>query len=89
MPKGSWFEVEAHFDNSDTNPANQNKPPKSVRWGEGTNDEMCIGIYEWVVVEGEPEPERRRGRGLRFGAPTDNKGQGTTRGTERRTTKGE
>jgi hypothetical protein len=89
VPKGSWFEVEAHFDNSDTNPANQNKPPKLVRWGEGTNDEMCIGIYEWVVVEGEPEPERRRGRGLRFGAPTDDKGQGTTKGTERKTTKGE
>jgi hypothetical protein len=61
IPKGSWFEVEAHFDNSDTNPANQNKPPKVVRWGEGTNDEMCIGIFEWVVVEGQPEPQRRRG----------------------------
>ena len=56
VPKGSWFEVEAHFDNSESNPANQNKPPKVVRWGEGTNDEMCIGIFEWVVVEGEPEP---------------------------------
>ncbi len=89
VPKGSWFEVEAHFDNSETNPANQNKPPKLIRWGEGTNDEMCIGIYEWVVVEGQPEPERRRVRGLRFGAPADNKGQGTTKGTERRTTKGE
>jgi hypothetical protein len=63
FPKGSWFEVEAHFDNSDANPANQNKPPKVVRWGEGTNDEMCIGIFEWVVIEGEPEPERRRGGG--------------------------
>ena len=39
VPKGSWFEVEAHFDNSDTNPANQSKPPKIVRWGEGTNDD--------------------------------------------------
>jgi hypothetical protein len=64
VPKGSWFEVQAHFDNSESNPANQNKPPKVVRWGEGTNDEMCIGIFEWVVVEGQPEPERRRGRGL-------------------------
>ncbi len=63
VPKGSWFEVDAHFDNSESNPANQNKPPKLVRWGEGTNDEMCIGIFEWVVVEGEPEPERRRGGG--------------------------
>jgi hypothetical protein len=63
IPKGSWFEVEAHFDNSDTNPANQNKPAKVVRWGEGTDDEMCIGIFEWVVIEGQPEPPRRRGRG--------------------------
>jgi hypothetical protein len=61
IPKGSWFEVDAHFDNSETNPANQNKPPKVVRWGEGTNDEMCIGIFEWVVIEGQPEPQRRRG----------------------------
>ena len=60
IPKGSWFEVEAHFDNSEANPANRNKPPKVVRWGEGTNDEMCIGIFEWVVIEGEPEPPRRR-----------------------------
>ena len=64
VPKGSWFEVEAHFDNSEANPANQNKPPKVVKWGEGTNDEMVIGIFEWVVVEGQPEPERRR-RGVR------------------------
>jgi hypothetical protein len=62
IPKGSWFEVEAHFDNSEANPANQNKPPKVVRWGEGTGDEMCIGIFEWVVLEGQPEPDRRRGR---------------------------
>ena len=55
MPKGSWFEVDADFDNSEFNPANQNKPPKLVRWGEGTNDEMCIGIYEWTVVEDKLE----------------------------------
>lgn len=60
VPKGSWFEMEAHFDNSDANPANQNKPAKVVHWGEGTNDEMCIGIYEWIPVEGDPEPERKR-----------------------------
>ena len=64
IPKGSWFEVEAHFDNSDANPANQNKPPKVVRWGEGTNDEMCIGIFEWVVLEGQPEPRAQARRAL-------------------------
>ena len=56
LPKGSWFEMEAHFDNTDSNPSNQSKPAKLVKWGEGTNDEMCIGIYEWVPVEGDPDP---------------------------------
>jgi hypothetical protein len=59
LPKGSWFEVEAHFDNTDANPSNQSKPAKLVRWGDGTMDEMCIGIYEWVPVEGDTEPVRR------------------------------
>ncbi len=62
IPKGSWLEMEAHFDNTDSNPANQSKPAKLVQWGEGTNDEMCIGIYEWVAVEGDPEPASRNGR---------------------------
>ena len=56
LPKGSWFEVEAHFDNTDTNPSNQSKPAELVRWGDGTTDEMCIGIYEWVPVEADAEP---------------------------------
>ena len=60
MPKGSWFEMEAHFDNSDSNPANPNKPAKLVRWGERTDDEMCIGIYEWVAVPGDAEPRSKR-----------------------------
>jgi hypothetical protein len=59
LPKGSYFEVEAHFDNSDANPANPSHPPKLVHWGEQTNDEMCIGIFEFVVAEGtdaSPKP---------------------------------
>jgi hypothetical protein len=60
LPKGSWFEVDAHFDNSDSNPSNQSKPAKLVQWGDGTNDEMCIGIYEWVAVPGDPEPTRKK-----------------------------
>ena len=34
----------AHFDNTDANPRNPNHPPKFVKWGEGTTDEMCIEI---------------------------------------------
>jgi Copper type II ascorbate-dependent monooxygenase, C-terminal domain len=59
LPKGSWFEVEAHFDNTDANPSNQSKPAKLVKWGDGTTDEMCIGIYEWVPVEGDTAPIRK------------------------------
>ncbi|MDX2039507.1 MAG: ascorbate-dependent monooxygenase [Isosphaeraceae bacterium] len=50
LPKGSWFEMVAHFDNSDANPANPSKPAKKVQWGEGTNDEMCIGIFEFISL---------------------------------------
>ena len=57
LPKGAWLEMEAHFDNSAENPANPNSPPKVVSWGDQTTDEMCIGIFEFVVAdEGDPRP---------------------------------
>ncbi len=60
LPKGTHLEMVAHFDNSDGNPANQNKPAKTVTWGEQTNDEMCIGVYEFVNAEADatkPKPQ--------------------------------
>lgn len=54
LPKGTYFEMVAHFDNSDKNPANPNRPAKLVSWGDQTNDEMCIGIYEFVPVDDAP-----------------------------------
>ena len=59
LPKGSYFEMEAHFDNSDDNTANPSHPPKQVHWGEQTTNEMCIGIYEFVVAEGADAPTPR------------------------------
>ena len=44
LPKGSVVNVVSHFDNSSTNPRNPNKPPKLVKWGEATTDEMCVGF---------------------------------------------
>ena len=41
LPKGTILDMEALFDNSEENPNNPNKPPKIVRWGNGTLDEMC------------------------------------------------
>ena len=42
----------AHFDNSAANPRNPNRPPKAVAWGEGSNEEMCVG-YIAVVKKGQ------------------------------------
>jgi hypothetical protein len=40
LPRGSWIELTAAWDNSADNPHNPNKPPKLVQWGERTVDEM-------------------------------------------------
>ena len=57
LPKGAWLEMEAHFDNTAENPANPHSPPKVVSWGDQTTDEMCIGIFEFVVADqGDPRP---------------------------------
>ena len=52
LPKGTYFEMEAHFDNSDANLANPSHPPKVVTWGEQTTNEMCIGIFEFIPADG-------------------------------------
>jgi peroxiredoxin len=52
VPKGSTLEVVSHYDNSAANPRNPNKPPKLVKWGEATTDEMCIG-FVGIVKTGQ------------------------------------
>ncbi len=44
LPKGTILDVVAHYNNTAGNPRNPNSPPKVVRWGEATTDEMCIGF---------------------------------------------
>jgi hypothetical protein len=44
LPKDSVIKLVAHFDNSEANPRNPNHPPKQVKWGEATTDEMSIGF---------------------------------------------
>jgi hypothetical protein len=41
--------MEAFFDNSSDNPNNPNKPPRVVRIGERTVDEMCQSPMQLVV----------------------------------------
>ena len=49
LPKGTRVEMVAHFDNSSSNPVNPSKPPREIRWGEQTTDEMCIGFLRWTL----------------------------------------
>jgi hypothetical protein len=49
LPKGSRVEVVGRFDNSASNPANPAHPPRDVKWGEGTNDEMCVAALFYTV----------------------------------------
>jgi hypothetical protein len=49
LPKGSRLEVVAYFDNSSKNPRNPSNPPKRVRFGEQTTDEMAFAIMEVVA----------------------------------------
>lgn len=52
LPKGTKVIAEAVYDNSDRNPNQPSLPPKEVRWGEQTTDEMCIGFFS-VTVDAE------------------------------------
>ena len=45
LPKGTRIDVETVYDNSADNPRNPNEPPKVVRWGESTTDEMNVVFF--------------------------------------------
>jgi hypothetical protein len=43
-PALTRLSVTCTYDNSANNPRNPSNPPKLVRWGEGTEDEMCVAF---------------------------------------------
>jgi peroxiredoxin len=45
VKSGTRFDVEAHYDNSDRNPNNPFSPPRVVRFGEQTTNEMCFVFF--------------------------------------------
>ncbi|HKS16096.1 MAG TPA: redoxin domain-containing protein [Planctomycetota bacterium] len=51
LPAGTKIEVTAYYDNSADNPDNPHNPPKAVRWGEQTTDEMCILFLSYIRDE--------------------------------------
>ena len=63
IPAGSKVELLARYDNSADNAFNPSSPPKFVRWGEQTTDEMCIAFFSYTVdsehlTKGISSPER-------------------------------
>ncbi len=54
LPKGTRLVAEAIYDNSADNPANPNQPPRNVRFGEQTTDEMCLCTVG-VIAERQEE----------------------------------
>ena len=44
LPSGTRIEFEYSYDNSAANPQNPSNPPKMVRWGEQTTDEMAVAF---------------------------------------------
>lgn len=49
LPRRTRIDVTAHFDNSEANPQNPNRPPKTVLYGENTNDEMCSAFFGYTL----------------------------------------
>lgn len=54
LPQGTVLRVRATFDNSAENPNNPSSPPKIVRLGEQTTDEMCF-VFLGVSSAGFPQ----------------------------------
>lgn len=50
LPKGTVVKAEFTWDNSADNPRNPNHPPKLIKWGEGSTDEMSGLIIGGVTV---------------------------------------
>ncbi len=48
LPKGTILTFAAYFDNSEENPRNPNKPPRRVRYGIESRDEMCACHLEFL-----------------------------------------
>lgn len=46
LPAGTRLVHEAWYDNSESNPNNPHVPPRTVRWGEGTEEEMGLLLLD-------------------------------------------
>lgn len=49
LPAGTKISMDFRYDNSAKNPAQPSAPPRAVRWGEQTTDEMAIVFFQVLV----------------------------------------
>lgn len=68
IPKGSVVKLDAYYDNSADNPRNPSSPPKLVKWGEQTTDEMCLLSLQVVTDKVGDIPKLMAMRGNALGA---------------------
>jgi hypothetical protein len=60
VPRGTRLDVTAHWDNSASN-RNNPDPKRTVEFGEGTDSEMLVGFFEFIVNDTKPPmPPRDR-----------------------------
>jgi hypothetical protein len=51
LPAGTTVKVSGIYDNSADNPANPRNPPERILFGESTNEEMCLAIFQAYASE--------------------------------------
>jgi hypothetical protein len=61
LPKGTVLTMELVYDNSADNPANPHSPPRRVRWGRESNDEMGSMTLQVVPADEAELPLLQRG----------------------------
>ena len=76
LPAGTKLSMDFRYDNSDKNPAQPSNPPRTVRWGEQTTDEMAIVFYQVLVDPAAEEWLRSLAGGNRARAAAGAEGNG-------------
>jgi hypothetical protein len=60
LPSGTRARLTCEYNNSDENPNNPSNPVKDVRWGEGSEDEMCLAFVGITFDRENLAPQNRR-----------------------------
>ncbi len=74
LPKGTILKLEAYYDNSADNPFNPSNPPKRVRFGEETTDEMCLCPVTVYTDRREDSAALMKWQGLGLGSDLETAG---------------